>query len=514
MVVNRNITAVIAGLAGTIVTIVALALPVVYFVIGWQASGAALRTETDIYARQLSTVINYNPDMWMYEVVRLEGLLSARPGTQEAEARRVLDLDGKLVAQEPADLAWPVITRTHRLMDSGVPVGTLEISRSLHPLAVRTAVLALVGAVLAAALFVLLRVYPMSALRNALDLLSYEKERAQVTLHSIGDGVITTDSGGRVDLLNRVAEVLTGWPQGEAAGRPFEEVFRQEGSDLVARDGTRRLIETSRAAILDAGGRSFGDVFVFRDVTDKARAAEEMLKVQKLESLGILAGGIAHEIRNPLSAVNISISSVEHVCADSQGLEPAGREKIRLIIEQMKSAAAKMGIVVQRVMDFSKPMPSRMAFVNLNDAVEEAIRLSSSTLRTRGIALLRDLAPDLPTCRADLRLVEQVIVNLITNAYQAMEKAGGAKKLEIASGVEDGRIVIRVADSGPGVPDGIRGRIFDPFFTTRKEGSGIGLSFSHRIIAEHGGTLGVGSSKWGGAEFRIEIPRVPKGSGA
>ncbi len=514
MVVSRNITGVIAWMAGILVALVAAALPAVYFAIGWQSNSAALKTEADIYAGQLSAVINYNPDMWMYEVVRLEGLLSPRAGVQYAESRRILDLDGKLVAQQAEDLPWPVLVRSHRLLDSGVPVGTLEISRSLRPLAVRTAFLGLIGLVLGTTLFYLLRVYPMSALRNALELLSREKEWAQVTLRSIGDGVISTDSEGRVDVVNRVAESLTGWLQGEAAGRPFDEVFRQEGSDLVARDGSRRLVEVSRSPILDETGRSLGDVYVFRDVTEKARAAEEMLKVQKLESLGILAGGVAHEIRNPLSAVNISISSIEHVCRDSHGLETDGKEKVRLIIEQMKSAAAKMGVVVQRVMDFSKPTPSRMATVNLNDAVEEAIRLSLSTLRTRGIALVRDLSPDLPACRADLRLVEQVLVNLITNAYQAMEKAQGTRTLEIATGIEDGRIVIRVADSGPGVPPAIRERIFDPFFTTRKDGSGIGLSFSQRIVAEHGGTLDVGSSRWGGAEFRIAIPRTPKGPGA
>ncbi len=514
MVVSRNIVQVTALMAGIVVTVLALALPVVYFAIGWQSQNTALRTEVEIYSHELSTIINTSPDLWMYQVLRLEEALATRPGEEYPESRRILDMDGKVVAQHPKELDVPVMVRRDALFDAGVPVGNLEISRSLRPLVVRTAVLALLGAALGSAIFFLLRVYPMSALRNALDLLNREKERAQVTLHSIGDGVITTDADGRVDLVNRVAESLTGWSQAEAAGRHFEEVFRQEGSDLVGRDGSACLVEVSRAPILDESGRSIGDVVVFRDVTDKARAAAEMLKVQKLESLGILAGGIAHEIRNPLSAVNISISSVENVCGHSEGLEPDGKEKVRLILDQMKSAAAKMATIVQRVIEFSKPTPFRMATVNLNEAVEEAIRLSVSTLRSRGIALLRDLSPDLPACRADARLLEQVLVNLITNAYQAMEKTQGAKQLEIATAVEDGRIVIRVADSGPGVPPAIRERIFDPFFTTRKEGSGIGLSFSHRIVADHGGTLAVGTSKWGGAEFRIEIPRTQKGSAA
>ncbi len=511
---RHYIIRIIGWMSGAIVVVVSVAMPAIFFAIGWEAENVALQTEVAFYGRALTTIINGNPTMWQYEETRLKGLLAPRAEEQPREVRQVLDLDGAVVTQWNDDLSWPTIVRRQPIMDSGVRVGTLEIQRSIRRLFVRTALLALAGAVLGTALFFLFRVYPLSALHNALDLLSHEKERAQVTLHSIGDGVIASDSESRVVLMNRVAEELTGWPRAEAAGFPVGEIFRQQGGELVARDGSRRLVEASRSPILDESGRSFGDVFVFRDVTDRARAAAEMLKVQKLESLGILAGGIAHEIRNPLSAVNISIATIESVCDGSEGLEPGAREKIRLIAEQAKSAAAKMTTVIQRVMDFSKPTPPHMELVNLNEAIEEAIRLSASTLRRGGVAVRRDLAPDLPACRADLRLVEQVLVNLITNAYQAMERTAGVKHMEISSAVQDGGIVIRVADSGPGVPSALRGRIFDPFFTTRKDGSGIGLSFSHRIVADHGGTLGVGTSKWGGAEFRIEIPRAREGPAA
>jgi signal transduction histidine kinase len=152
-----------------------------------------------------------------------------------------------------------------------------------------------------------------------------------------------------------------------------------------------------------------------------------------------------------------------------------------------------------------------MGIVNLNDPIVEAIRMTSSTLRKRGISVSTNLDPDLPKCRADAGLIEQVLVNLITNAFQAMERLEGPKYLEIASAALDGRIVIRVSDSGPGVPPHIRMKIFDPFFTTRKEGSGIGLSFSHRIVADHDGMLLVNTSKWGGAEFRIELPGSREG---
>jgi signal transduction histidine kinase len=510
-IVRRNIIRLIEGSTGLLIVILTVALPAVYFALGWKALDAHLRTETEIHARQVSAFIARNPDMWKYETIRLEGFLSYQPGDPHPESRRILDSDGAVVAQWNEPLSWPSMVRSRPLLDSGAVVGTLDATLSLNALVVETAAVAAVGSLLSLALFYLVRVYPMAALRSALDTLSRERGRAKVALDSIGEGVISTDLEDRVLLVNRAAETMTGWSRAEAAGRPIGEVFRRDGESLVDRLGSRRPVEATLSPIFDDRGRSLGKVVVFRDVTERVRADAEILKAHKLESLGVLAGGIAHEIRNPLSAINISISSIVSTCARSEGLEPELREKIRLIVEQMASAAGKVGRVVQRIMDFSRPAPPRMGRTPMNDVVEEAIHLCSSTLRGRGIVVSKDLAPDLPPCRADRQLIEQVLVNLITNACQAMEGTEGAKLLEVASAVREGRVVLRVSDSGPGVSPEIEKKIFDPFFTTRKDGSGIGLSFSHRIVAEHGGTLSVARSRWNGAEFRIELPPAREG---
>jgi signal transduction histidine kinase len=509
---GRDIPRRIEGFGAVLLLTLAVAMPVLYFVNGWELHIEHLRTETEIYARQVSSQINRNPEMWKYETIRLEGLLVKRPEDPHTESLRILDREGNIVTQRTERIDWPRMTRTHPLMDSGVIVGSIEESASLRPLIVESAGLALVGTGITLLLFHLYRIYPMAALRNALDKLSREKGRATVTLQSIGDGVISTDPEDRVLIVNRMAERITGWTQAEAAGKPIGEVFQPEGDVLVDRNGTRRKIEAGKSPVLDESGRHMGTVLVFRDVTEKAQTEAAMVNAQKLESLGVLAGGIAHEIRNPLSSVNISISSIERTCGASTGLEPDTKEKIDRILEQMKSAAAKMGLVVQRVMDYSRPFPPRKEVVDLNKVIEEAVRLSLSTLRKMEIEVLKDLAPDLVACRVDAQMIEQVLVNLITNACQAMEGVEGAKLLEIASAVQDGRIVLRVSDSGPGVPPSLREKVFDPFFTTRKEGSGIGLSFSHRIVADHGGSLRVDTSRWGGAEFRIELPAAREGA--
>jgi signal transduction histidine kinase len=509
---EQNAPRLIEGFGGILALALVVALPLLYFVSGWGLLSEHLRTETEIYSRQISAVINRNPDMWKYETIRLEGLLAKPRRDAHTESLHILDLEGNVVTNQKERPDWPRMTRSHPLMDSGRIVGYIEESCSLHPLIVDSTVLALIGSGITLVLFLLFRVYPISALRTTLDMLSREKGRARVTLQSIGDGVISTDAEDRVLIVNRMAEKITGWTQATAVGKPIGEVFQPEGDVIIDRSGASRRIEAGKSPVLDDRGRHVGTVLVIRDVTEKARVEAAMANAQKLESLGVLAGGIAHEIRNPLSSINISISSIERACGGSSGLEPDAKGKVDLILDQMKSAAAKMGLVVQRVMDYSKPFPPRKESVDLNRIIEEAIRLSLSTLRKREIAVLKDLTPDLTMCRVDAQMIEQVLVNLITNACQAMEGIEREKQLEVASAVQDGRIVLRVSDSGPGVPPSLRDRVFDPFFTTRKDGSGIGLSFSHRIVVDHGGALRVGTSRWGGAEFRVELP-IPREGG-
>jgi C4-dicarboxylate-specific signal transduction histidine kinase len=138
--------------------------------------------------------------------------------------------------------------------------------------------------------------------------------------------------------------------------------------------------------------------------------------------------------------------------------------------------------------------------------VETAAEFSLVALRRSKIKLQKTLEPSPLKCLADFRLLEHVLLNLITNAVEAMQCATECKQLGLATAREDHKIIITVSDSGPGVPAHLRDRVFEPFYTTRKEGHGIGLSFSHQIIADHGGCLTVSTSQWGGAEFRIELP--------
>lgn len=245
-----------------------------------------------------------------------------------------------------------------------------------------------------------------------------------------------------------------------------------------------------------------------RKRADKAlREMEKRARTQeKLASLGQVATGIAHEIRNPLSGLNIYLSMLEKIVAEGKGLEPATRDLAATIVAQLKSASGKIESVIGRVMDFTKPHPLKLTAVDVNPAVEEAFALSKIFLTKKKVRVTTALDMELPHVLADLPMIEQVLLNLVTNAAQAMEQTQGPREIHISSFREGDAVVISVGDSGPGVPVEIREKIFDPFFTTRTDGSGIGLSICQRIVSDHRGTLTVGTAALGGAEFRIALP--------
>ncbi|HLO10330.1 MAG TPA: ATP-binding protein, partial [Desulfobacteria bacterium] len=242
------------------------------------------------------------------------------------------------------------------------------------------------------------------------------------------------------------------------------------------------------------------------DITRSKELEHNAMIREKMAVLGHAISGIAHEIRNPLSGINIQLSVLEKLHQQADGLGEEGREKANRIINEIKSASRQIEDVIKKVMDFSRPSAFRLKRADINEAVVDAIDFSMAMLRKRGITLDRSGIVKLPKCLADPRLFTQVLLNLITNAAEAMENSEKEKVLGLSISRERGRAVIRVADSGPGVPPHLREKVFDPFFTTRQDGYGIGLNFSRRVIAGHRGSIKIGESRWGGAEFRIELP--------
>ncbi len=237
------------------------------------------------------------------------------------------------------------------------------------------------------------------------------------------------------------------------------------------------------------------------DIT-RTKELEHLVRIQdKMTSLGRVATGIAHEIRNPLSGINIYLDTLHKLYERGGNLE-----KIKAILEHIQSASSKIEAVIKRVMDFSKPSAPKFVMTEINKSIEDAILLSSVALRKREIRIKKVLDDHLPQCYIDPQLMEQVILNLITNAAESMKEVDGEKKIEVTSSFEKENILIKISDSGPGVPDEIKDKVFDPFYTTKNGSTGIGLSLCHRIVSDHGGFLDLSNSKWGGAQFTINIP--------
>jgi two-component system, cell cycle sensor histidine kinase and response regulator CckA len=524
---DRDLARVIGWLAGIAAIVAALGLPSIHFAIGYQSMGSSLRMEAEAFSREMNRIASGNPEMWEFETVRIMGLLEQRFEEQAGDSRRVLDMDGNVIAATPAPVPRPALVRSHLIRESGRPVGAIEVSRSLRPLILGTGLFLLLGVLLGVVVYLVLWILPMAALRRALGQLAREKERAQITLRSIADGVITTDAEGNVEFMNRHAEGMTGWSREEAAGRPVREVFRvldgrtgQEFPDplsqrqadsrsgeqnvLVARDGTRRLIDDSAAAIPGGERGTSGSILVFRDVTVKVREEEELVKWQKLESLGTLAGGIAHDFNNFLAAILGNISLAKQI------LDPGSKAVARL--EAAEKASDRAEVLASKLLTFSKGGKPVRERISLQRIVRESALLS---VHGTPVQCNFGVAEDLWASDADAGQIGQAIGNLVMNAAQAMPGGGTVQirgaNVVIGQGemayVNPGPYVkIEVMDTGIGIPEENLKRIFDPYFTTRENGTGLGLTTSYHIMKSHGGNLFVESGPGEGTTASLYLP--------
>ena len=372
--------------------------------------------------------------------------------------------------------------------------------------------------------------------KRAEEELTEEKERLMVTLRSIGDAVIATDIGGKVVLMNRVAEELTGWSQKEALGNPLHKVFRiinektrsicvnpveivlesgvtkelAKHSSLISRDGIERSIEDSGACIRDAGGAIIGVVLVFRDITVKRRMEEELQKTQNLESVGVLAGGIAHDFNNILTGLlgNISLAKLD--------LKP--EHESYPILSEAEEEALRARSLTQQLMNFSKGGGPIRKIASISDLLHTTVNFA---LRGSNVRCEFNLPDNLRPAEVDEGQFCQVISNLVINAAQAMPHGGvirvKAKNIDIHDSdplpLHPGMYIhISVADQGDGIAPEHLLRIFDPYFSTKENGHGLGLATSISIIRKHNGHIRVESQPGNGATFHIYLPAIERRS--
>jgi len=366
--------------------------------------------------------------------------------------------------------------------------------------------------------------------RKKADLaLAAEKEQLAVTLRSIGDGVITTDTKGNIVMLNKVAEALTGWNSKEASGHPLPDVFNiinentleqcenpvekvlacggiielENHTCLISKDGRKIVIADSGAPIHDKNNEIIGVVLVFRDMTEKKNLEESIQRSQKLESLGILAGGIAHDFNNILSAVfgftELAIMKTsESDVSDYLNKSLKNTERARALTQQLLTFA-KGSAPVKKV---------EKLFPFVKETVQFALSGSSVTSKF-------NISDNLWACHLDKNQIGQVIDNLIINAQQAMPDGGtlevSAQNISLSekehSSLLAGKYVkLSIKDQGIGIPKEFLPRIFDPYYTTKPKGHGLGLATCYSIINRHYGVIDVESEPGKGSTFNIYLP--------
>jgi C4-dicarboxylate-specific signal transduction histidine kinase len=217
--------------------------------------------------------------------------------------------------------------------------------------------------------------------------------------------------------------------------------------------------------------------------------------------LGYLSIGAAHKMLDPLSGINVYLSILEKRYGRTKNIEEE-----KEILTRLQSASNEVASLAKKVIELSKHLNTDFRLTDINQIIHETVKLTSVSMRKNGIKIVESLAEHLPPCLADPHLIKQVILNLLTNASEAMEDNMGPKNIWITSLDKTEQVVVKVTDSGPGVDLGLISKIFDPFYTTKNDNLGIGLTVSHQIIKVHEGSIKVSKGKKRGAEFVIEMP--------
>jgi len=356
------------------------------------------------------------------------------------------------------------------------------------------------------------------------------KEHIVTILNSIGDAVIATDIEGKITLINPVAETLTGWKKEEAVGKPYVEVLRimnglsneaifnptdkalvtekinslSNDVILISKQGSSFKITVCAALMMNANELASGLVMTFQDISEKSKIEEELFKTRKLESVGLLAGGIAHDFNNLLMGLFGNIALAERKV-------PKEHQAYDYIQTSLKSLDVAKNLT-QQLLTFAQGAEPILDVIDVKKIVIDSTKFSLS-----GSNIKADYSfPDNQwLVKADKGQLSQVITNLTINAKQAMPDGGGiyidvqniqdAKKSSVCP-LSGDLVKITVRDEGCGISQESIAKIFDPYYSTKKEGSGLGLATSHRIIGKHNGSISVESILGEGTTFTIYLP--------
>ena len=342
-------------------------------------------------------------------------------------------------------------------------------------------------------------------------------------VESLSEGLIALDLESRIVTCNRALEERYGLASSDLVGRPFFECFPYTPREALAEPLQRlvrgeiagftleavehetlrrgRVVQNVKGSVLRQHGQPAGAVLLIEDITDRVALERSTRQSEKLAALGTLAAGIAHELNNPIGIISSRIE-IMLLDAESNPLPAGVSEDLRVLHRH----AQRVARIAQGLLSFARQAPVERGRVDLNTLVEETLLLMEGPVIKRGITLKRMLTPGLPPVWGDANALQQVVINLLTNARDALADGGEiVVETGTAAGQPDAaRLVVR--DNGPGIARDVVSRIFDPFFTTKAGGTGLGLSVSYGIVREHKGSLDVKSRPGEGTTFTVTFP--------
>jgi PAS domain S-box-containing protein len=344
-------------------------------------------------------------------------------------------------------------------------------------------------------------------------------------IQSIGSGIIITGIHDTVTYINKAGERILGYSKDELVGKSFGIFSLREKQSIVhsllnnpddldtRKEGWMRRKDKVEFPVgftinnhLSIRGETLGKIVIFRDMTNVFKIQEEILRMDRLVSLGKLSSGIAHELRNPLAGIKTTAQAL----SEEMSKDDSRREYLNRITKEID----RLNELLKTFFSFAKPQKLNLIDCSVKDVINEIIPFLLKEIADQGVRFVETYHPQLPKIKVDKNQMYQVFLNLFLNAIQAMPN-GGELKIEVNPTVsysQDGPsqnfIKIVISDTGKGIPPNIVHRIFDPFFTTKPKGIGLGLSITYQIIKKHGGTIKVESKLEKGTSFIINLPVI------
>jgi len=355
--------------------------------------------------------------------------------------------------------------------------------------------------------------------RAARTSLSRIKAFSDHVVENMPIGLVATDSRQRVAVFNQVAESVLQtsaanaigspaqqtlpaalWSQVEALEAPHTVVLEKE-IDCMTRAGRAIPLEISAGRLTDADGHDLGSILLFKDLSEVRSLRSEIARTQRLATVGRLAAGVAHEIRNPLSSIKGFATYFRERYRDNE----QDAQTASILIQEVD----RLNRVVGQLLEFSRPINILPRPVRPDRLIADIAKLVEAQAQARGITVAVRHPADMPDVPLDGDRLNQVLLNLFLNGIEAMDR-GGVLTVQAAQASDASRLEIRVSDTGTGIPPEDLAHIFEPYFTTKPSGTGLGLAIAHNIVEAMGGEIAVQSTSGTGTTFTLKLPIRPQ----